>query len=72
MGNRTWADLLSSICERGYVPREARYRPPKHPEFLFMDETIERLFELPEGSVKPCLHVIGGRPFRYGGVSAGV
>jgi len=46
-------------------PRSGRYRG-KRGDIEYADERVERLFGLPEGSVQECLHIVDGRPTRYG------
>jgi len=38
----------------------------------YLDEKFERTFELQEGQVQPCLHIIAGRPAVLYGVAVGV
>src|SRR5436305_8766347 len=60
-----WRRTLTAWFSTAGRPRGGRYRP-EHRQLEYCDERIERLFDLQEGQVQGCLHVIGGRPVSYG------
>jgi hypothetical protein len=60
-----WTDVLRAWFESAGEPRGSRYRG-RDGKLVYLDERIERLFELDEGRVAGCLHVIDGRPTQYG------
>jgi hypothetical protein len=53
-------------------PRDERFQPARAGWTGYIDEQYERLFDLDEGQVKMCLHVISGRQGPQYGVSVGV
>ena len=62
---QAWPLVLSNWHAAGTRIRAHRYRG-KLGNIEYADEEIERIFELPEGQVSMCLHVVDGRPSRYG------
>ena len=60
-----WPSVLRGLAASPH-DRADRFRPARVPGFRYADEAFEDRFELPEGSVRMCLHVVSGHPVKYG------
>jgi hypothetical protein len=66
----SWPVVLKAVSS--HSPRSERFAPARPTWDGYLDEQFERMFELDEGQVRMCLHVISGRPGPSYGVSVGV